>query len=395
MIPATLTLEQACARTWEAVVVGAGPAGALLARQLTRAGVEVLLADRATFPRPKVCGCCLNAAALDVLDRVGLGTLLAKQEAIPLGRVRLSVSGREAALDIPRGASLCRERFDAALVGTAIDAGADFLPGTAVRLLPSTEAGSRSLRLRQGNEVRTLTTLLVLAADGLSGGLLADEPGHRVRVAPGSRVGAGVTLPDGPEEYKPGTIYMASGDGGYVGIVRLEDGRLDVATALDPDRLRRQGVGKAVAGILNQSGWPGITGLGPLAWRGTPALTRLATPAGHRLLVLGDAAGYVEPFTGEGMAWALASAATLAPLAARAARAWNPSLGAAWGASLNHLLGARRLRCRVVARALRSPALAAVLINLVRWLPWAARPVISSLNRPFAFHLLSPDRTVT
>ena len=53
--------------TWDAVVVGAGPAGSMAALGLARAGAAVLLVDRATFPRPKVCGCCLNGAALAAL----------------------------------------------------------------------------------------------------------------------------------------------------------------------------------------------------------------------------------------------------------------------------------------------------------------------------------------
>ncbi|MBX9624847.1 MAG: FAD-dependent oxidoreductase, partial [Gemmataceae bacterium] len=60
-------------RTWDAVVVGAGPAGSVTARGLARRGLAVLLVDKATFPRPKVCGCSLNAAALTGLGAVGLG----------------------------------------------------------------------------------------------------------------------------------------------------------------------------------------------------------------------------------------------------------------------------------------------------------------------------------
>ena len=59
----TLSLADASARTWDAVVVGAGPAGAVAARELARRGTTVLLVDRASFPRNKVCGACLNVRA--------------------------------------------------------------------------------------------------------------------------------------------------------------------------------------------------------------------------------------------------------------------------------------------------------------------------------------------
>ena len=52
---------------WQAVVVGAGPAGALAALQLARQGVRVLLVEKRAFPRWKVCGCCLNAQALSLI----------------------------------------------------------------------------------------------------------------------------------------------------------------------------------------------------------------------------------------------------------------------------------------------------------------------------------------
>ena len=62
--------------TWDALVIGAGPAGSVAARELARRGCRVLLVDKATFPRPKVCGCCVNGAAIRALERLGLGHVL-------------------------------------------------------------------------------------------------------------------------------------------------------------------------------------------------------------------------------------------------------------------------------------------------------------------------------
>ena len=59
-------------KLWPAVVVGAGPAGAVAARELARAKIEVLLVDKATFPRQKVCGGCLGRAAIELLRDCGL-----------------------------------------------------------------------------------------------------------------------------------------------------------------------------------------------------------------------------------------------------------------------------------------------------------------------------------
>ena len=66
-------------------------------------------------------------------------------------------------------------------------------------------------------------------------------------------------------------------------------------------------------------------------WQGTAGLTRQTQPlAEERLFLLGDAAGYVEPFTGEGIAWALASAQAVAPLARRAMERWDPQIARDW-----------------------------------------------------------------
>src|SRR5262249_32848771 len=155
--------------------------------------------------------------------------------------------------------------------------------------------------------------------------------------------GAGSTTEEAPGFFAPGTIYMACGEGGYVGLTRLEDGRLDVAAALSPAHVRRaSGLAGASAHILDATDWPSLAELGRLSWRGTPALSRQARcPAGRRYFVVGDAAGYIEPFTGEGMAWALASAVALAPLVVRAAEHWRPEMIGHWRRRLDFLLGDR------------------------------------------------------
>src|SRR5207253_6673651 len=91
----TVTLDEVARRTWPVLVVGAGPAGATAARELARRGVEVLLVDRAMFPRWKVCGCCLNGNALATLERIGLGNLPRQQGATPLIDMHLSANQRE------------------------------------------------------------------------------------------------------------------------------------------------------------------------------------------------------------------------------------------------------------------------------------------------------------
>src|SRR5207248_8669557 len=136
----------------------------------------------------------------------------------------------------------------------------------------------RCLLLGQDRRTVIATMQVLLVADGLNGHVLASEPGFVPVVRTGSRIGAGVVAETAPSFFAEGTIFMACGEGGYVGLVRLEDGRLDVAAALDPWLVRRHGgLGSAVVAILAGVGWPAIPGLAELTWRGTPALTRWPT----------------------------------------------------------------------------------------------------------------------
>jgi flavin-dependent dehydrogenase len=382
-IPGTIALEEAARRTWGAVVVGAGPAGALAAQQLARRGVGTLLVDQSAFPRSKVCGCCLNARGVAALAAAGLGDLPNRCGALPLRAFELAAGGATARLALA-GVALSREALDAALVRAAVGAGAHFLPQTRAALVAGDgEAKTVQLVSVSQEGSATVRARCVLTADGLGGQLLARSGVGAAPAAPGARIGVGAVSAEAPAYYEVGTVYMACGARGYVGLVRLEDGRLDVAAALDAAWVRASGgPGRAVLPLLTAAGLPPVPDLIGLAWRGTPALTRRATRlAGERLFVLGDAAGYVEPFTGEGMAWALAGGLAVAPLAAEAVRRWRPSLAGAWAATYRRVVVRRQHLCRAAAAVLRRPLLAGALVRLLARVPGLASPLIRHLNR--------------
>jgi 2-polyprenyl-6-methoxyphenol hydroxylase-like FAD-dependent oxidoreductase len=184
--------------------------------------------------------------------------------------------------------------------------------------------------------------------------------------------------------YSPGTIYLASGAEGYLGLVRVEDGQLDIAAAMDRTLTRRAGSpGAAAAVLLEEVGWPPVNGMDQLSWRGTPPLTRRVSRfGGERLFVLGDAAVYVEPFTGEGIAWALASAAAVVPFAEQAVRRWRPALSTGWAREHRRLFQTRHRVCRLVAQALRRPRLVQGCLTLLARCPGLATPLIRHLNAP-------------
>jgi len=180
---------------------------------------------------------------------------------------------------------------------------------------------------------------------------------------------------------------MACGTGGYVGLVRLEDGRLNIAAAFDPSALKAAGhAGRLAARILNEACLPPLPDLADLHWKGTPSLTRRASSmAGERLFILGDAASFVEPCTGEGITWALRAAVAVAPLAERAVRTWNPSLKAQWTATFDREVARRQIICQLTAAALRRPRLTAWAARLLAVFPSLSGPVLRRLNTRHGF----------
>jgi 2-polyprenyl-6-methoxyphenol hydroxylase-like FAD-dependent oxidoreductase len=283
---------------------------------------------------------------------------------------------------LPDSVALSREALDAALVEAAIQAGAAFLPGTFASLGEELRAARRVI-LRQGEQRQAITGRLVLTAVGLGGMRLSPSARFATAVEKGSRIGAGVVTDGAPAYYRPGTIYMACGTGGYLGFVRREDGRLNLAAALDGLQIRQSGgLGNAAASILDEVGWPPHPELSELPWRGTPRLTRRAAHlGGERVLVLGDAAGYVEPFTGEGIAWALAAGGAVAALAGSEEGCWRPEWAEQWTTLYTSLVTRRQHFCRLAAQVLRRPALVRMVIAVLAHAPGLAKPFLRQFAR--------------
>lgn len=407
------TLSATC---WDLVVIGAGPAGSVAAIHAARAGARVLLVDKATFPRPKVCGCCLSDAGVREIESVLLPTddrrpsgsrphperaggaaiapsVLVGLGAVPLRRMELRAGDTRVSLPL-QGLCLSRAVLDAALVAEAEESGARFVPGVSARLGAPGETVARE-------QVHVGDTLVeaecVIIADGLAGAALAHRPEFREHVRDSSRFGAGVVL-DAPEvraggepcsNVPPGVVAMWVGRSGYFGAARLEDGRLNLAAAFDPAFVRAHGgPGPAAMTILAACDAPEIAGARDAKWRGTPLLTRRRTPAGSgRVLIVGDAAGYVEPFTGEGMTWAVRSAGLAAGCVLRFLRA-DPAKrarllpGDDWARFHARMIIPARRGCEAAAWALRHPIATRIGAHAAASVPGLARWFSGGLWKP-------------
>ena len=388
MVAATITTKIASETHWDAVVVGAGPAGSTAGYQLAQRGLRTLIVERKSFPRDKVCGACVNGRAISTLCLLGLEDELANLGSIPLSRFEVRCGSRRGEFALPAGVAVSRSAFDTALVRAAIATGAEFLPQTSAMLVEDMSAGhERVVQLTQKNKTATrVTAKTILLADGLGNPSLPTNHPLQARIRPHSRIGLGGTVNNVPAEFNSGTIYMAVGEAGYVGLTRIEDGRLNIAAALNPALLSHDcPPAVAVSSILSTAGYPQIPSSETINWTGTVPLTRQCrTAAGHRVLLLGDAAGYVEPFTGEGIACALTSGVAAAYLVAQHLSNWSVEVEKEWCRQHRLLFDSRQQWCRSLARLLWHPWAVRGLLGGLSMAPWLAKPIVNRINESTA-----------
>jgi len=411
---------------WNVVVIGAGVAGASAAIWCARAGLRTLLVEKQVFPRDKVCGCCLNGRAMALLDRLGMRERLAALHPTPLSRMHVHFGGRSVSLPVNRSMSLSRRSLDQELVRAAVDAGCVFLDQTTAVVLPSAAAGldadlARSVELRTHREgaapaeppvpdsahlvsssaeatpspqnrtsefsCHTVLADVVLVCDGLNHASLKQFPEIQSKVASHSRIGLGAIVPWTAADtwYVPGEVQMGVSRVGYVGTVGIEQGQLDLAAAVDAEFLQQHRTPKdALLKLFFLAGMPAPAGLPDATVRGTPLLTRKTSRVSlPRVFLLGDATGYVEPFTGEGMAWALSAASTVLPFVKQAVcEGWSADLAPKWQQECHRNVGRSQRVCRILAAGLRRPWLLSPLMTAARCLPWITHAVMHGIDRP-------------
>jgi menaquinone-9 beta-reductase len=295
---------------YDAVVVGAGPAGSAAATVLARASFQTLVLEKDTFPRRKVCGAFLAAGALASLERLGAEENVARvgPEHIERGSVSLP-SGPPVPFALPApGLGISRFALDELLARGARRAGAEVRFGARVCGVESANGGFRVL-LSGGERVDTGVVIGAWGRwDALDRSLDRAFLGTRAPYFGWSAEYAGDTAA------LAGEVRLYVFPGGYCGLSRVEGGRVNLAGVVSDSTRRAVGGGwEAVVAHASSSnvklaadlselfpGPEGFLGTGPVFFTAKP-------PTENGLLMAGDAAGVLDPFSGEGQAAALAS----------------------------------------------------------------------------------------
>ncbi len=314
---------------YDAIIIGAGPAGSGAAILLARTGWSVALLEAKRFPRRKVCGECIAASNLPLLDALGLGESLRRHAGPELRRVALWCGEESVTAALPAGAhgyphwgyALGREHLDLLLLERARATGATVLqPCRAIAVhreahgagyeVDATDAGSGSLTLRAPVVIRANGSWQPPPADGArrereprAADLLGFKASFR-----------GTALDDG-------LLPVLAFAGGYGGMVVASDGLATLACCIRRDRLNvcRRGAagtraGETIEALLRRE-CRGVREALAHASRAGPWLAAGPIRPGVRLgsghsgaFLIGNAAGEVHPIIGEGISMALQSA---------------------------------------------------------------------------------------
>jgi len=372
---------------WDVVVLGAGVAGASAAILAARSGYRTLLVEAKSFPREKVCGGCLNRRAQASLERLGVLEKLYKAGAVPITELHLRIAKTSVVWKIPTLLSVRRSTLDAELVRAAVEAGAIFVDNVSGFVMPRLNEISSSDRFRHvtlqhssstGEQHSIVTSKCILVADGLTRSSLRKESGWLTDIQPSSRIGVQRMVPASLFERQTisrGQLHMIVTQDGYVGLSHTDGSYLDLAGAIDPKSIAKYGgIARTIDNVLGNGirtpmvcSVPSETlGDSPGDWLATPALTRRSRQvASDRVFLLGDSIGYVEPFTGEGMSWALASAEAVMPIVGRTLISpWDASLPQQWTRWVQLQQKRKQKTCWWISRQLRRLTMAAWTLRL-------------------------------
>jgi flavin-dependent dehydrogenase len=318
----------------QVLVVGGGPAGSATATFLARAGLDVTLLDRARFPRAKPCAEYLSPEASRVLDVLGALPAVEAAGAAQLTGMRVQapnghvIDGAFAAAHgfrgfRDRGLALRREVLDALLLDGARAAGVQVHEGVTLESLEAAARG-HTVTVREAGRTRSLQAALVIGADGLRSrvarqlGLAHRAPWpRRLALVAHWRGVTGIGSRGEMHVHADGYLGLADVGGGLTNVALVVPASRARAAAGDADGYVRAWLARHPHLDARFAGAERVSPVRATGPFGSRARRAYAPDAA----LVGDAADFFDPFTGEGIYAALRGGEMLAPFAVEAARA--------------------------------------------------------------------------
>ena len=393
------------ATTFDALIVGAGPAGSSAAVLLARAGWSVAIVEKQTFPRRKVCGECIAASNLPLLDALGiLPGAFDALAAPPLQRVAFMLGHHSVSAPLPAAThsrhtwarALGRETLDTLLLDQARTAGARVFQPWSVLSVDGAPGQMRALALdiATGEKTELQARVVILANGSWEPLQSARQTGRRVRC--GSDLLAFKANFDNAD-LAVGLLPVLAFEGGYGGMVVADRQTTTIACCIRADRLAAlracmpgHSAGEVVEAMLRRecaavdSALQPAQRLGP--WLGCgPIDPGIRLHGDDLVLRIGNAAAEAHPIIGEGMSMAMQSAWLLCDRLLATTDEGGPQTDAQWHANVarryagdwrRHFATRLRLATLLAHTAMR-PLPALMLVAAVRHFPsavtWGAR----------------------
>ncbi|PZR71805.1 MAG: hypothetical protein DLM73_15175 [Chthoniobacterales bacterium] len=359
---------------FDVAIVGGGPAGASCAAFCAKAGLRTLVLEREIFPREKVCGDCLNPVCWPILRRLELAERVRSLRHGVLDRVEfIGLGGRTLAVDLPIGAdaeiAIKRSLFDQIVLARARELGAVIQEASTVTSLnrPGVSGGHWTITT---SSVEIFESHLLVAADGRNS-TIARICGLLPRGAK-ERIALQTHLPL-PVDFGNRVVLQFRPEG-YSGQAPVGEGELNLCLVSVPAKMAAlRSWAEAYFGLSPQHSWRTIT-----------PLTRKPIAAGQRsLFLVGDAARVVEPFTGEGIYYALASGELAADAIVSRCNGRNEAeVAAAYTEAHDKLYRGRLWINRLARAAVLSPRIASVCLEIAHLQPALLRFLTSKIVKP-------------
>ena len=314
------------ASRWDVVVVGGGPAGAVMGWNLAKRGIRTLVLDRATFPREKVCGDFVEPRGLRLFQAMGCLSSIESTDRLAITHVNLFLNGQsayrehipfyEGQKELPQhGYIIPREDLDYRVLESASLAGAEVRQGCLVTGVERDENGAQRIRYRDGSGEQTVTATMVVGADGThsvvarSYGIHNDDPRY-MAISQRAYVD-GLDITDGEAAF----VFDRDLFPGYGWMFPMTSGRANVGVGIlaetrDRYRINVPALFNEFLGKLQRM-HPGCQNI-KLASKPIGGIVKTYGGSGANHfdggILIGDAGCFVDPMTGEGITPAAESA---------------------------------------------------------------------------------------